>query len=192
MTTTTPLFFFCLLLLLITTQTLSQTPKNNPTPTPTLSPYHFVDRFCLDRRDRINVPFCLRILRSSPGILNVKDSLGLLYAAAQSAMQFGNKTVAELNREKKTAAGAGAIEECVSAYGGYVRDYAILVEEAKTEAEMAAFDAELARNEVSRCVKAARKVKGRGGAVVDIRDINKEALDYARLAQTIAKSIPIP
>ncbi|PIM98720.1 hypothetical protein CDL12_28797 [Handroanthus impetiginosus] len=160
-------------------------PTTKPTKT---SPYHFANHFCLSRRLDVKSTFCLQVLRSSPTSATVKDNLGLLKISADLAIQFGNKTIIflkKLSQDKKTLPNLKpVIEECLSAYEGYITQFKLLVQEAKTEAQLASYDSELAKIEINRCVKALGETKN-----PDIHAQNKIALDYAKLSQNIADSI---
>ncbi|KAL0347444.1 UNVERIFIED_CONTAM: hypothetical protein Scaly_1760400 [Sesamum calycinum] len=152
------------------------------------SPYHFVNHFCLSRRLDVKTTFCLQVLRSNPNSTTANDNQALLDITADLAIQFGNKTILflkQLFKDKKTRPNLKPVlEECLSAYDGYLAQYKVLVQEAKTEAQLGSYDAELAKIEINRCVKAVTKTKN-----ADIEAQNKIALDYAKLSQNIADSI---
>lgn len=167
-------------------------PKSNSTssnikPNAT-SPYHFANHFCLSRRLDVKSTFCLQVLRSSPTSTKAKDNQALLDIAADLAIKFGNKTLLflqNLSKDKTTMSNLKpVIDECLSAYEGYVVQYNMLVQESKTEAQLASYDAELAKLEIKRCVNALSGTKN-----ADIEAQNKIALDFTKLTQNIADSI---
>ncbi|KAK4434676.1 hypothetical protein Salat_0630400 [Sesamum alatum] len=167
------------------TKSKSTTSKTKPNAS---SPYHFVNHFCLSRRLDVKTTFCLQVLRSNSNSTTANDNQALLDIAADLAIQFGNKTVLFLKRlfkDKTTTPNLKpVIEECLSAYDGYLAQFKVLVQEAKTEAQLGSYDAELAKIEINRCVKAVTKTRN-----ADIEAQNKIALDYAKLSQNIADSI---
>lgn len=120
--------------------------------------------------------------------MKAKDNKALLDIAADFAIKFGQKTLILLKKtsaDKKAEPGLKAvIEECVPAYEGYLTQYNTLVEEARTDLQLASYDSELAKLELNRCVRVLKKTRN-----ADIETQNKIALDYARLTQNIADSI---
>ncbi|KAL6527494.1 hypothetical protein OROGR_016584 [Orobanche gracilis] len=167
-------------------------PKSNPKRPNATSPYRSVNHFCRSRRLDVKTTFCLQVLRSSPASTKAKDNQALLSIAADGAIQFGNKRIASMKKmitskeAKKTKPELkAAVEECVLAYEGYLKQLKTLVEEAGVEAQLASYDSELAKLEINRCVQALSKIKNAEEIVAG----NKVALDYARLSQNIADSI---
>ncbi|KAL6504474.1 hypothetical protein OROGR_026397 [Orobanche gracilis] len=167
-------------------------PKPNPKRPNAASPYRSVNHFCRSRRLDVKTTFCLQVLRSSPASTKAKDNQALLSIAADAAIQFSNKRIASMKKmitskeaKKMKPELKEAVEECVSAYEGYLKQFKTLVEEAGVEAQLASYDSELAKLEINRCVKALSKIKNAEEIVAE----NKVALDYARLSQNIADSI---
>lgn len=167
-----------------------QTPQPKPEAAGnSASPYHFANNFCLSRRLDVQSTFCLKVLRSSPTSTKAQSNKDLLQIAAYSAIDFGNKTTLLLQRlsKDKTAPATlmPVVDECLSAYKGYISEYNTLVQEAQSRAELASFDAELAKNEINRCVNALTN-EFKNAA---IESQNGIALDYTKLTQNIADSI---
>ncbi|KAL3634912.1 hypothetical protein CASFOL_021966 [Castilleja foliolosa] len=154
----------------------------------TSSTYQFANHFCLSRRLDVKTTFCLQVLRSSPTSTKANDNLALLTIAANSAIEFSNKNIVSLKKlsDKKATKSdlKTAVKDCVSAYEGYLKQFKTLVNEAKVEARLASYDSELAKLEINRCVKALGKTKND-----EIEEGNKDAWDYASLAQNIADAI---
>ncbi|EYU36831.1 hypothetical protein MIMGU_mgv1a027147mg [Erythranthe guttata] len=152
------------------------------------SPYHFANHFCLSRRLDVKSTFCLQVLRSSPASTKANDNQALLNIAAEMSIKYGEKTLTFLKKmsaDKTTKPDLKpAIEDCVSAYEGYLTQYKMLMEEVGSDGQVASYDSELAKIEINSCVRALSKNKN-----ADIVARNKVALDYARLTQNIADSL---
>ncbi|KAL7086087.1 hypothetical protein ACP275_14G317900 [Erythranthe tilingii] len=168
--------------------TVPPKPDTTTKSTASSSPYHFANHFCLSRRLDVKSTFCLQVLRSSPASTKANDNQALLNIAAEMSIKYGEKTLAFLKKmsaDKTTKPDLKpAIEDCVSAYEGYLTQYKMLMEEVGSDGQVASYDSELAKIEINGCVKALSKNKN-----ADIVARNKVALDYARLTQNIADSL---
>lgn len=164
-------------------------PQPKPKSGNSTSPYHFANNFCLSRRLDVQSTFCLKVLRSSPTSTEAQSNKDLLQIAAYSAIDFGNRTTLLLKRLSKDKTAPAnlmpVVDECLSAYNGYIAEYNMLVQEAQSRAELASFDAELAKNEINRCVNSLTN-EFKNAA---IESQNGIALDYTKLTQNIADSI---
>ncbi|KAL7128254.1 hypothetical protein ABFS83_14G303700 [Erythranthe nasuta] len=163
-------------------------PDTTTKSTASSSPYHFANHFCLSRRLDVKSTFCLQVLRSSPASTKANNNQALLNIAAEMSIKYGEKTLAFLKKmsaDKTTKPDLKpAIEDCMSAYEGYLTQYKMLMEEVGSDGQVASYDSELAKIEINSCVKALSKNKNG-----DIVARNKVALDYARLTQNIADSL---